>query len=135
MVTVYDVPADKLISKASEELKSKIKMPPWANFVKTGRHAERPPEKPDWYFTRAAAVLRRIYLDGPVGVERLRTVYGGKKNRGMRPSHQYKAGGKIIRTVLQQLEGLKFVEKKAKGRSIAPAGQKFLDNLANSVSK
>ncbi len=29
-----------------------------------------------------------------VGTERLRTYYGGKKNRGVKPEHQYKASGK-----------------------------------------
>ncbi len=133
MVTVYDVPADRLISKASEELKSKIKMPEWAKFVKTGTSRERPPDKPDWYFTRAASVLRKIYTDGPVGIERLRTVYGGKKNFGSRPSHTRKAGGKVLRTVLQQLEGIKLVEKAPKGRKLTAGGQKFLDEIANSL--
>lgn len=130
MTTAYDVPAGKLIEKAAADLQSKVKMPEWAKYVKTGSQAERPPVQENWFFVRAASVLRRIYTDGPVGVERLRTVYGGRKSRGTRVSHFRKSGGKIIRCVLQQLESLEFVKKSKKGREIAPKGRKYLDNLA-----
>ena len=78
MTTVYDVPADHLIRKVAEELRKRqeIKPPAWAAFAKTGVHKEMPPEDPDWWFTRAAAVLRRVYVDGPLGVERMRSFYG-----------------------------------------------------------
>jgi len=69
MTTVYDVPADHLIRSVAEELKKRqeIKPPAWAAFAKTGVHKEMPPEDPDWWFTRAAAVLRRVYVDWPPG--------------------------------------------------------------------
>ncbi|NLL11422.1 MAG: 30S ribosomal protein S19e, partial [Methanomicrobiales archaeon] len=106
MTTVYDVPADRLIAKAAMELKEKaeITAPEWAPFVKTGTHREMPPEDPEWWYTRAAAVLRRVYVDGPVGVERMRSVYGGKKNRGSKPGKSVKGSGSILRKSLQQLE-------------------------------
>ena len=48
MAKVYDVPADELISKLTEVLKSEeIDIPTWAVFVKTGAHADKPPQKPD----------------------------------------------------------------------------------------
>lgn len=136
MVTVYDVRPADLISKVSGELKKKneIKMPEWARFVKTGTHKERPPEQPDWWYIRTASVLRRIYIDGPVGVYRLRMYYGGRKNRGHKPEKFVRAGGKIIRTILQQLEAAGFVKQvKKKGRVITPEGQSFLDNIAKAV--
>jgi small subunit ribosomal protein S19e len=137
MTTVYDVPADKLIAKAAMELKEKaeITAPEWAPFVKTGTHREMPPEDPEWWYTRAAAVLRRVYVDGPVGVERMRSVYGGKKDRGSKPSKSVKGSGSILRKSLQQLEAAGFVAKQKNGRVITPAGASFLDGIAYSVSK
>ncbi|MEI8332218.1 MAG: 40S ribosomal protein S19, partial [Methanomicrobiales archaeon] len=79
MTTVYDVPADHIIRRVAEELKKRkeVAPPEWAAFAKTGVHKEMPPEDPDWWFIRAAAVLRRVYVDGPLGVERMRSFYGG----------------------------------------------------------
>ena len=132
MTTVYDVPADLLIRKVAEALKSRqeIKPPAWAAFAKTGVHKEMPPEDPDWWFMRSAAVLRRVYVDGPLGVERMRSFYGGAKNRGSRPNAFRKGSGSILRKALQQLEACKFVVHDKTGRRISPEGQAFLDAMA-----
>ncbi len=135
MATAYDVPGELLVEAMAEELKKLIKMPKWAKFVKTGPHKERLPEREDWWYVRAAAVLRRIYLDGPVGLERLRTCFGGRKNRGVKPEHHYDAGGKIIRTILQQLEEAGLVEKvDKKGRVVTPKGRSFVDKIATKIA-
>ncbi len=136
MVTAFDVPADKLVMKASEEMKKvdAIKAPDWAPFVKTGSHNERVPDSPDWWYTRAASILRKVYME-PVGVSRLRTVYGGRKNKGYKPEKRRDAAGNIIRKCLQQLEAAGYVKKGDKGRVIAPEGKKLLDNLAHKISK
>ena len=138
MVTVYDVKADELIKLVKEELKKikEITPPEWAKFVKTGVHKERPPEQSDWWHIRSAAILRKIYLNGPVGTQRLRTAYGGRKNRGCKPEHSYKGSGSIIRKILQQLESAGLVKTEPKkGRVITPKGQSFLDNMAAKVVK
>jgi small subunit ribosomal protein S19e len=131
------VPADKLIARLKEELKryKELEPPHWARFVKTGAHRERPPDQPDWWHIRAASVLRRIYLDGPVGVSRLRTYYGGRQNRGQKPEHFRKGGGKIIRTILQQLERAGLVMKiDKKGRKPSKKGVELLERLAEEVA-
>ncbi|MGC8993572.1 MAG: 30S ribosomal protein S19e [Candidatus Aenigmatarchaeota archaeon] len=135
MVSVLEVPADKLIERLKEELKKfeKIKPPLWAKMVKSGAHKERPPEQEDFWYIRAASILRRIYIDGPVGVSRLRTYYGGRKRRGRRPARAYKAGGAIIRKILQQLEESNLVTKEKKGRVLTPFGRKFLDKIAGEI--
>jgi len=136
MVSARDVPPDKLIEVVKEDLKKKIEMPEWAKFVKTSVDRQRPPEQSDWWWIRAASILRKVYMDGPVGVSRLRTWYGGKKDRGVRPGKKYKASGKIIRTILQQLEDLGLVKKiEGKGRIITPEGMKYLDNMAKKVKE
>jgi len=139
MVTVRDVKAAKLVAETKEELKKvgEIKPPEWAGFAKSGSHRARPPEQLDFWYIRAASVLRRVYLDGPVGTEKLRTFYGGRKRRGTKPPRSRKASGAVIRKVLQQLEAAGFIEKQkgGNGRKISSKGRKFLDNIANKVSK
>ena len=95
MVSIYQVDPNKLIEKLSKELEgfNEIKAPEWAKFVKTGHSRERPPEDINWWYTRFAAVLRSIYKLGPIGVSKLRTKYGGRKNRGVKPEHFYKGSG------------------------------------------
>jgi small subunit ribosomal protein S19e len=92
-----------------------------------------PPEDPDWWFTRAAAVLRRVYVDGPLGVERMRSFYGGNKNRGSRPNAFRKGSGSVLRKALQQLEAAGLIIHDKTGRRVSPAGMAFLDNLSQDV--
>lgn len=133
MVTAYDVEGGSLVKAVAEVLESKLKQPEWSKFVKTGAHKQRPPETDGWWSLRAASLLRKVYLEGPVGVQRLRTWYGGRKNRGHRPERMQKAGGKVVRVALQQLEKENLVKKTKEGRKITPEGQKLLDNLAKQV--
>ena len=83
-------------------------------------------------------MLFRSYTLGPIGVSKLRSHYGGKKNRGYKPEHFYKGSGNIIRKVIQQLEKEGFVKtdlkSKHKGRLITAKGKKFLDAVASKIS-
>lgn len=135
MTTVYDIPADRLIRTLAEELKKKpeIRPPDWAAFAKTGVHKEMPPEDPDWWFVRVASIMRRVYIDGPIGVERMRTFYGGKKDRGSKPSQFRKGSGSILRKSLQQLEEAGYILHDKTGRRISPAGASFMDGVAHSL--
>ncbi len=135
MTTVFDVPADLLIEKVADEFKDndKINSPAWSHFVKTGVHKERKPERADWWYVRTASIVRRVYMDGPVGVMSLRTYYGGKKDRGVRPEVFRKGSGSIIRTALHQLEDAGLVEKVEGGRVVTPAGRSFLDKMSGEV--
>ena len=135
MAVVYDVPATAFIGKTAQKLKEtgKVTPPGWAGNVKTGVHRQRPPGQTDWYYTRCASLLRRIYMDGPVGVQRLRSLYGGRKNRGVRPDRHERGSGAIIRNSLQQLEKAGFVKAVKDGRVITPEGMSFLDKIATEM--
>lgn len=141
MVSINDVPVNDLINKTAESLKQipEIKPPEWALYAKTGMHKERPPMRNDWWYMRAAAVLRATSKLGPIGVSKLRTKYGGRKNRGHKPDRFYKGSGNIIRKILQQLEKAQLVKQidkdKRKGRIIAPKGVSLLNKAAYEVSK
>ncbi|MBN1503318.1 30S ribosomal protein S19e [Candidatus Woesearchaeota archaeon] len=141
MASVLDVDPTSLIEEAAKELKKMPEMAPpvWAAYVKTGRHNERPPAREDWWYVRSAAVLRNIYKLGPVGVSKLRTKYGGRRNRGMAPDRTYKGSGNIIRKIMQKLELVGFVKQEQKGvhkgRVITAQGKSFLDKVASSLYK
>ncbi|MDF0680380.1 MAG: 30S ribosomal protein S19e [Candidatus Nitrosocosmicus sp.] len=137
MAQVFDVPADDLISKLSDQLKKdkKINPPEWASYVKTGTHAEKIPQNRDWWYTRCASLVRKVYLHGPIGISDLKSYYGGRKRIGYNLDHHKDAGGAIIRNALQQLEASGYVEKKKKGRSISSEGMKRVDRLATEIFK
>jgi len=139
MTTAYDVPADVLIGKLSGYIKENIKevtAPEWAAHVKTGSHVERVPQVPDWWYVRTASLLRKLYMNGPVGVQRLRKEYGGRKRKGDAPAHHRKAGGSIIRTSLQQLEKAGLVDKVEKsGRIVSKKGRSLLDAMSTQIKK
>src|SRR5688572_23552134 len=137
MAKVFDVPADDLISKLSDQLKKdkKINPPEWASYVKTGTHAEKIPQNRDWWYTRCASLVRKVYLHGPIGISDLKSYYGGRKRIGYNLDHHKDAGGAIIRNALQQLEASGYVEKKGKGRSISSEGMKRVDRLATEIFK
>lgn len=133
-MAVYDIPADKYNDELAEALKKmeEFEMPEWAGYVKTSIARERPPKEEDWWHKRAASILRQLYIHGIVGVGRLRTRYGGRKNRGRKPERFRKGSGKIIRTILQQAEKAGFVEKiksKKAGRQLTERGKEFLDSI------
>jgi small subunit ribosomal protein S19e len=136
--TLYDIDSEKYVRALAEELKKtdEFEMPEWANFVKTSAARARPPAESGWWWIRAASILRQLYIKGVVGVGKLRTRYGGRKDRGMRPKEFRKGSGKIIRTILQQAEkaGLleKFKEKKA-GRKLTKKGKQLLDEVAKKL--
>ena len=134
MSTVYDVKAEPLIQAVAEKLEDDFEAPDWTNYAKTGAKKDRPPEQDNWYHIRSAAILRRVYSDGPVGVSRLRTVFGGRTNQGHNPHHHSKASGKVIRTALQNLEEAGLIEEKeGEGRAITEKGQALLDETASSL--
>ncbi len=137
MTTVYDVPADEFIRKVAEELKAdeNITPPEWSALAKTGLNREMPPLSEDWWFVRCASLLRRIYIDGPVGVSRLRSFYGGRNNKGVRDARFVKGSGSVIQEAVQQLEKAGYLRKVKEGRAITPHGVSFLDRNANDVKK
>lgn len=140
MGSIYDVSPNELIERAAVELAKmpEIAPPEWAKFVKTGHFRQRPPEREDWWYMRSAAVLRSVYKLGPIGVSKLRTKYGGKKDRGHQPAKFFRAGGNILRKVLQQLESAQLVKQATigvhKGRVVTPKGRSLLDKLSTEIA-
>jgi len=133
-----DVPPSKLLPRLATELRTRqaVQPPPWATFVKTGVHKERAPIQTDWWYLRSASVLRKIYVQGYVGIERLSAEYGGKKDRGSAPYHARSGSRSVLREIVQQLEKSGLLQPyKSKGRRVSPEGAKLLDTVSRDVLK
>ena len=139
-MSIYEVDPAKYNQRLAEALKEieEFQMPEWAGFVKTGANKERPPIEEDFWYNRAASILRQISIKGVVGVGRLRTKYGGRKDRGAKPAEFRKSSGKMIRVILQQAEKAGFLmkaETKKKGRTLTKKGVSFLNEVAEKMKK
>jgi len=135
MVSAHDVPSSKLIAALAVQMKEVpgVEQPEWSRFVKTGSHAERPPINSEWWFTRAASLMRKLYLHGPVGLGDLERAYGGSKALKYYPKHHRDAGGSSIRKILKQLEQAELVTKTPKGRILSPKGRGMIDRVSKEV--
>jgi small subunit ribosomal protein S19e len=140
MTTLFDVPAEDLNEALAERLADEdaVAAPDWARFVKTGTGRELPPEQEDFWQRRAASLLRKVAVDGPVGVGTLRAEYGdsskGSTRYKVRPKRSTKGSGNIIRTALQQLEEAGYIETaQGEGRRVTGDGRSLLDETAGDV--
>lgn len=140
MVSVYEMNVHEYNLKLAEALRQvpEIEAPEWVSFVKSSPSKERPIDDPDFWHKRTAGILRQVYRKGILGVSRLRTKYGSKKNRGYTPERFVKAGGKIIRTILQQCDAaglteiakeIKGVRDKKPGRTLTQKGKDFMEGI------
>jgi len=141
MTTALQVPADELINKLAVILKEqygeKVRPPDWARFVKTGIHKQYPPVQDDWWYIRAASVLRKLYkAGGPVGISTFSVIYGGKKRFGSSPPHFRRASRAIIRNILKQLESAGLVTRvPGSGRQLTPLAISMLDKVSKEIFK
>merc|ERR1719491_1774993 len=133
VTTVKDVEADRFIAAFAQHLKrqGRFEIPKWADYVKTGKFKELPPQDPDWLYVRTASMVRKVYIRGGSGVGAFRKVYGGQHRRGTCTNVYAKGSGKIARYCLQQLEEMGLVEQdESGGRKITKEGQRELDTVA-----
>lgn len=131
-----DVPPAILLPKLAGALRTQnaVTPPAWAGFVKTGVHKQRAPVQVDWWYLRSASVLRKISLAGPMGIERLSSEYGGKRDRGSAPYHARSGSRAVLREIVQQLEKSGLLEsQKKRGRRVSSEGQRLLDTLSRQV--
>jgi len=136
MNPVYEMFLEDYNKKLAELLKQfeEFKQPEWSFFVKSGVSKKRPSQEKDFWYRRTASILRQIYTHKVVGVNRLKTRYGSRKNRGMKPERFRKASGKMIRIMLQQAESAGLLEKskelgKRAGRKLTEKGKNLLEGV------
>lgn len=136
MSNVFEVDANSLIERTASKLKeSKMEKPEYVGFVKTGPSKDRVPQSEDFWYVRCASILRQVYINGPIGVSKLRTRYGGRKKHKVSKHHHARAGGSMIKDAFDALEKQGYIKKAKTGRVISPQGKSFLDKLSNEISK
>lgn len=114
----------------------KLKVPDWADIVKTGIHKELAPIDPDWFYTRCAAVARHLYVRSPSGVGAMTKIFGGKNRRGVRGGVYVRGSSSVARRALQALESIKWIEKHHNGgRVLTSQGVRDLDRIAGQVRR
>ncbi len=137
---IYTLEPQAYNLKLAEALKEipEFVAPAWITFVKSSSGKVRPIDDPDFWHHRAASILKQIYLRKIVGVSRLRTKYGSRKNRGVEPERFRRAGGKIIRTILQQSDTagltqlapeIRGVRQRKLGRQLTEKGKQLLESI------
>ena len=142
MIRGYDVNQIKLVNDLERKLEEeKLTTPPdWAMFVKTGSAKDRIPSQNNWWYLRAASIMRRMYVNKkPIGVNRLRNIYGDKEKNRYSGKHFRPASGAVIRNILQELEKAELIRKvkiqNHFGRILTAKGISFTDNVARETAK
>ena len=144
--TALDVPSNILINAIASYFKEKniIKLPKYSTLVKTSRANDCEPISADYIYYRAAAICRKLYLTKSknVGVGSLRSMFSKKQRRGSQPPKTFRSGGKIIRDLVIQLKGAKYVEnykgeeeESLHGLHLTRTGRSELDKIAAGIMK
>eukprot|EP01083_Nonionella_stella_P127114 385022_1 len=134
-VCVKDVNPGQWITAFAAHLKQQGSMdvPECVDYAKTGISRILPPQNPDWYYVRAAAVLRRVYLRPFTGIGGLSKVFGSTWGLS-RPLHFRTAATGILRKVLHSLEKLNLLAKSEDGgRVITKSARRDCDRIAMKV--
>jgi len=142
-MSVKDIPANVFIGELAKQFKQnpQIEVPQWADVVKTASFKELAPTNEDWFYIRLAAIARRLYINGGIGVTKFTQLFGGSATYGVRRKHAATAAPAPISKALQQLEKIGLVAKvneqgkEAKGRFLTAQGRKTLDLLAKTLAK
>ena len=141
-----DVPSNILINAIASYFKEKniIKLPKYSALVKTSRANDCEPINADYIYYRAAAICRKLYLTKSknLGVGSLRSMFSKKQRRGSQPPKTFRSGGKIIRDLVIQLKGAKYVENyngdeedSFHGLTLTKTGRSELDKIAAGIMK
>merc|ERR1712178_326413 len=121
-ITVKDVSANEWIVEFAKHLKKGNKI-----------------AQPDWLYTRAAAVMRKLYLRPYRGVAFLANEFGGKRRNGVARKHHARGTRKCIRYVLSELERVNLVEMDSKDkddiqrRRVTAKGQTDMNRIAQTL--
>jgi small subunit ribosomal protein S19e len=136
LLKIKSVPHEAFVLVLAERLKhdfNEIRPPAYAHFVKTSSTNFEPPKSFDWWYIRAASILRKLAVKGPMGVKDFTFEYSGKRKRGRRREHFALGASGHVRRILIQLEAAKLVEKQRRGRVLSKGGWDLLLGVAGDV--
>eukprot|EP00766_Chilomastix_caulleryi_P006647 gnl/Chilomastix_caulleri/8906.p1 GENE.gnl/Chilomastix_caulleri/8906~~gnl/Chilomastix_caulleri/8906.p1 ORF type:complete len:116 (+),score=17.36 gnl/Chilomastix_caulleri/8906:2-349(+) len=88
------VDSQRLTTAIAAHLKheGKLNVPSWVGDVKTSSYKVFVPDNDDWFYIRAAAIMRRL-CKRKAGVGALGKVFGGKTRKMVKPAKTAKASG------------------------------------------
>ena len=97
----------------------------------------------DYIYYKAAAICRKLFITKSknLGVGSLRSMFSKKQRRGSQPPKTFRAGGKIIRDLVIQLKGAKYLEnfggeeETNHGLTLTKTGRSELDKIAAGIMK
>ena len=144
--TVLDAPSNKFINEVAAFFKEKniIKLPKYSALVKCSKSNDTEPINPDYFYYRAAAICRKLYLTKSknIGVGSLRVMFSKKQRRGCQPPKTFRGAGKIIRDIVIQLKNQKYVDsyhgkedETNSGLFLTKTGRSELDKIAAGLMK
>ena len=127
-VTARDVGAPALIKAFSAHLKrqGKMTLPNNLDLQKTAKFKELAPYDSDFFYIRAAALARRLYLYNNQGVGHFATTFGGQQRRGTRTNKFGKGFTGVNRRALQELAKIGIVKVDDKNGYVGPVSMSFL---------
>lgn len=139
MIEIFNVKPDAFNSVLAEHLKStdKLTLPKNVDIVKTCHGKQRAPADKDWYYKRAASIIRKMVVathrGEHIGVTKLSRKYGCSKNRGSRPSKHVDGARGHIRKILQDLEKAEWVVTDAGDRKISDLAMEEMRQLIGKI--
>ena len=139
------MPSHVFINTLASYFKEKniIKLPKFSALVKSSRANDCEPINADYIYYKAAAICRKLYITKSknLGVGSLRSMFSKKQRRGSQPPKTFRAGGKIIRDLVIQLKGAKYLEnyggedESNHGLTLTKTGRSELDKIAAGIMK
>nr|7QCA_ST0 Chain ST0, 40S Ribosomal protein S19 [Spraguea lophii 42_110]7QJH_RT0 Chain RT0, 40S Ribosomal protein S19 [Spraguea lophii 42_110]7QJH_ST0 Chain ST0, 40S Ribosomal protein S19 [Spraguea lophii 42_110]8BR3_ST0 Chain ST0, 40S Ribosomal protein S19 [Spraguea lophii 42_110]8P5D_ST0 Chain ST0, 40S Ribosomal protein S19 [Spraguea lophii 42_110]8P60_RT0 Chain RT0, 40S Ribosomal protein S19 [Spraguea lophii 42_110]8P60_ST0 Chain ST0, 40S Ribosomal protein S19 [Spraguea lophii 42_110] len=133
---IFKVRHDTFIPALSEYLRTNKTVVPIKNFdiIKTSRGKETSPLDINWYYTRAASIIRKLLIskaknEKPLSIVRFSSEYGCAKDRGNRPNKHVRASKGIIIKILNDLQEKGWVEKKENGWTLKKEAEEVSKQL------
>ena len=130
------VDSQKLTTAIAAHLKQegKLNVPAWVGDVKTSSYKVYVPDNEDWFYVRAASIMRRL-CKRRAGVGAMSKIYGGKTRKMVKPAISRRASKNPNRKALQALETLGWLKMGSKGRVPTAEGINAVLNIADLVLK
>lgn len=139
MIELFTVKPDEFNQVLADHLKntSKVNPPKNVDLIKTCHGKQRAPCERDWYYKRAASIVRKMLLamhaDKNVGVRKLSSKYGCSKNRGSQPSKHVDGSRGLIRRIMQDLEKADWIVKEGCYRKISDVALSEMKQLIEKI--
>ncbi|KAL0229959.1 hypothetical protein PCE1_003523 [Barthelona sp. PCE] len=137
MPGLKQVTADQFIQACGLHLKNAniLELPTEITYIKSAPGRELGPQDPDWFFKRAAAILRRVYIQPGIGLGGFAKYFGAKARNGHARNHGALAARGVIRRIIQNFEKAGLIEQSTKGRVLSSEGRRVCDTVATNILK